>query len=667
MPRPKRTKIGGAKPATAASASAPPRRAVATQRPRQLPIEVETSQISDAENVSSAGKRPTRGATKTIETIAPTPTTLTAAQRRALAQAERRRESALERLDMENEMSDNDDEGALRGRWGKGAQSQLQSVQSSAPMPNVGNFKRRKREGSILGPRRAVERSVSVESEIAQSQDITNLQHDIPEPSPEAEAEVERPMSAFKARKRQGSILGAAGFGRDRDSSVEKDASINTPARGGSVLGGGGGMFGGRRRLRQGSILGTPGQRNGILGASGDDSVLGGLGDDTYLFAPEDESTPLNLPQGPLAPTTSQPSSPNPRKRRTSPLDLESSPTPGPAETQVPPSPSPQLEREIAPSPRPSSSPELSSLPVSPRLKLTAQNLSQAQQRLGTPEPPSSTFAPPHSSSSIQSARTPSPPPVLPRAAQNRQPARAARSRVPPTRRQPARSAAAMDSEDDFDLSSSPPSLTHSQDNRHAPIAATSKRKSKPIPAMQTTEQLQALLPRRRERMPRREDRELFEIDIEEEDEEVDSEVDELSMIPGRRRRGTVTQASATPAAATGTGRRVTKLKASDKDKGKGKGKGKSTYSKKAPNPESEKENADAGEDEEEFDPDDSLAPLHVDDEELPESVEGRGVLFEKKVSKELKKAKSKFADVDKWEMEFESVTAEASSQIDAR
>lgn len=167
--------------------------------------------------------------------------------------------------------------------------------------------------------------------------------------------------------------------------------------------------------------------------------------------------------------------------------------------------------------------------------------------------------------------------------------------------------------------------------------------------------------------MPRREDRELFEIDIEEEDEEVDSEVDELSMIPGRRRRGTVTQASATPAAATGTGRRVTKLKASDKDKGKGKGKGKSTYSKKAPNPESEKENADAGEDEEEFDPDDSLAPLHVDDEELPESVEGRGVLFEKKVSKELKKAKSKFADVDKWEMEFESVTAEASSQIDAR
>lgn len=57
----------------------------------------------------------------------------------------------------------------------------------------------------------------------------------------------------------------------------------------------------------------------------------------------------------------------------------------------------------------------------------------------------------------------------------------------------------------------------------------------------------------------------------------------------------------------------------------------------------SDKEN---GEDD---DHDDSLAPISDSIEE------GKSNILEGKVGKELKKAKKKFMDVDKWEMEFES------------
>ena len=199
----------------------------------------------------------------------------------------------------------------------------------------------------------------------------------------------------------------------------------------------------------------------------------------------------------------------------------------------------------------------------------------------------------------------------------------------------------------DDDLPSSPPSLTHSPDNRHVAAAAAKKGKGieKTVPAMMATAELQALLPRRRTRRPARTDRDIFEIDSG--DDEEDEDADELSMIaPARGRR--------TPAP-TARNKQITKLKSAAK------GKATRGYGKKAAaeeeSPASDKENGDGEEDEH----DDSLAPIS-------DSIdEGESSILEGKVGKELKKAKRKFMDVDKWEMEFESVTAEGSSQADAR
>ncbi|KUJ19182.1 uncharacterized protein LY89DRAFT_581568 [Mollisia scopiformis] len=65
----------------------------------------------------------------------------------------------------------------------------------------------------------------------------------------------------------------------------------------------------------------------------------------------------------------------------------------------------------------------------------------------------------------------------------------------------------------------------------------------------------------------------------------------------------------------------------------------------------------------EEVDPDDSLAPLPDDGNDSPEN----SLELEKRVGKELKQAARKFAEVDKWELEFEDVTASSSSPKDAR
>ena len=69
-------------------------------------------------------------------------------------------------------------------------------------------------------------------------------------------------------------------------------------------------------------------------------------------------------------------------------------------------------------------------------------------------------------------------------------------------------------------------------------------------------------------------------------------------------------------------------------------------------------------ENEEEIDPNDSLGPLPDDDgnDSLENSQE-----LEDRVGRELKKAARKFEEVDKWELEFEEVTASSSSPKDAR
>ena len=617
MPRPKRSKIvsKAAVPATSRTVAVPPA--------RQLDIEM--SQASES-SVAPVLRRATRGAAAAASVPV---AKITAAQRRAMEQAQKRRDSAMSRLEAENDpISDNDGAATQTGKSARASSKShevelgrrgrpISSIESSLPMPNTtGNFRRRKREGSILGPRRAIERSVSVESELAQSQDITNIERDIPEVT----------MSAFKPRKRQGSILGRAGFGRD--SSVEMDAgrdsALNTPARPGSAMGGNLGLF--RRRVRQGSILGTPGGH----GAGGRESFLGVM-DDELDFAPEDESTPLNVAKGRTIPDAPEPSpapaaissSSNPRKRKISPVQNSdrSSPSPSPYLPE-----NPQVERSPSASPSPSLSPPPISSPPHPQ--------QPQQRRAQTPDIPSSTFAPPHSSSSINITPSPQRTRVTQRANQT-----TTSARTQGTRHQPRREAAAMF---DDDLPSSPPSLTHSPDNRHVAAAKNGKGREKTAPAMMATAELQALLPRRRTRRPLRTDRDIFEIDSGE-----DEDADELSMIvPARGRR--------TPAP-TARNKQITKLKSAAK------GKATRGYGKKAvaeeESPASDKENGDGEVDEH----DDSLAPISDSIEEEESSI------LEGKVGNELKKAKRKFMDVDKWEMEFESVTAEGSSQADAR
>lgn len=536
--------------------------------------------------------------------------------------------------------NDTDNEAAGRGRARvvDSVEMNTQEAESSAQMPDITNptnrrgtsraFKRRPRQGSILGAGR-VQRSVSVESELARDESVM-LGREVM-------------GSAFKPRRRQGSILGDAGYGRDRDSSAEP------PSRPGSAMGAApaGGLFG--RRVRQGSILGTPGygsrRESGVTsGLTDDESALAGF----EYFNPDDESTPLH-PQRVLPSTEpasasasairSAPaytSSPNPRKRKISPNSRE--PEAEPSSSALP-------ERMSLPRHH------LSTASNSDSLSPPPANIS-SPQRNRTSGIPSATYAPPHSSSSLNI--TPSPPPA--RRTLTAATRRSARATVTPkaktgTRRQPARGQAAVMANEDDDLPSSPPSLTHSPDNAYtsrggAAKSATKKGKKEKIqPAMMATAELQALLPRRRVRRPVP-NRDVFEIDSDGgENEDGEGSADELSVLPPARRygrSGTITG----PAPA----KKVTKLK---------------TKSRRI----SDKENPTASE-EEEVDPDDSLAPLK-DTVESEEDEDDTGARKKKKMnekaSKEIEKAKRKFASVDQWEMEFESVTAEGSSQVDAR
>ena len=142
---------------------------------------------------------------------------------------------------------------------------------------------------------------------------------------------------------------------------------------------------------------------------------------------------------------------------------------------------------------------------------------------------------------------------------------------------------------------------------------------------------------------PPRTDRDVFEIDSGEDEE--DEEADELSMIAPRR--GTRTPVPAV------RNKQITKLKTAAKGKRKY---GKKTTTEEEESMASEKENGEEADEN-----DDSLAPISDSIEE------GESSILEGKVGKELRKAKKKFMDVDNWEMEFESVTAEGSSQADAR
>ncbi|OBT72467.1 hypothetical protein VF21_08531 [Pseudogymnoascus sp. 05NY08] len=611
MPRPKRAKVAPSAPA------AQPRRGRApapARKPREASEAIESSQEQNIEQeTQTTMPRATRG-----NATGSGPSTragrLSASNTRVLEESKKRRDSAMSRLEAENEStpssagpSDADAQAPREilssspeveiGRRGRVAAS----VESSAIIP--GTFRRRARQPSILGRGQEIEieRSESVDSDIAQSQDITN---------------VERPIgrvmsSGFKPRQRQPSILGNV-----RSSSVEVERDIGTPVNPGSALRTG--LF--RRRARQPSILGTPSQNpSRALPAEASDQDEQGEDDEEDDFNPEDESTPLNLPNSKPLDGSPQSTSPlNSRKRKLS------SPSASNSSAALPP-----LERS------PSSA--LSPPPVSSPLSARSQ----------TPEMMSSTHAPPHSSSSLRLSLTP------PR--RTRATSGIPSERTPTTRRQPPRSVAMDD-----DLPSSPPSLTHSPDNRPSIKKPAGRPKGKAAaklePASLSTAQLQLLLPRRRRRAAR------DAYDIGSSDDEVDAESDEdelshLAAAPSRSNRQT-----------PGARKRVTKLQSAIKGKGKAvaaaqAAAAKRTYgSRRGAAPSlSDKENGDnnAQVSDAEVDPDDSLAPVQ-------DSVEDSSVL-EERLGTELKIAKRKFEDVDQWEMEFEDMTANSSSPKDAR
>lgn len=417
------------------------------------------------------------------------------------------------------------------------------------------------------------------------------------------------PRGNTRRRPRQPSILGRRASGA-RSSSIGLDIQTGTPGPTDSALRTG--QL--KRRARQPSILGTARKDQGREGSLNHDNEE--EEDEEDDFNPEDESTPLNLSKTREGVESSLPSSSsiNPRKRKLSPLPVRDS--------------SPQLpdDEDIA-----SSSPD-------------ENPPSEHPARLSTPEPLSETMAPPQSSSPAIDS-----PEILPRSRRTNGP--------PPslsTRRQPSRKVHLPSNESP---PSSPPSLTHSPNRLDAP-----KRQANPKSqaGAVSTVQLQALLPRRRHRTTR------DPYDVESSENEVDvsglasdeDELTSLSLRPGRSGR----LPSVTPA------RRVSRLKTSSKEKASSKATTeksttgvKKTYSSRRTS--SDKENdvaeSETGEDQEEG-LDDSLGPVADSGPENSQELEER-------VGTELKKAKRKFEVVDKWELEFEDMTAGSSSPWDAR
>ncbi|TAQ87740.1 hypothetical protein B7494_g3934 [Chlorociboria aeruginascens] len=414
-------------------------------------------------------------------------------------------------------------------------------------------------------------------------------------------------LGTFKRCAQQQSILGRK-ITDVRASSVGLEMGRGTPAVASAYKIG---NF--RRRERQPSILGTA-QKVRPTQPEFDDEE-----DD---FNPEDESTPVNFSK--TRDLTSSSSS-NPRKRKLSAVQVPRS-----RESSLI-LPSLQGEEETIQATGPLSDEDELGSPSqqeSPMISITA--------RPKTPEFMNETMAPPRSSSpshqSPEDIRSSLRISTQPSSTRGR---RTFRGKTP--------SPATQDSP-----ISSPPSLTHSP-NRPA-IATKQKAQRQPKrPATFSTVQLRNLLPRRR----RRQVRDIFDIASSEGEIDVSglaSDDDELSHLAVRALCPRLTR---TPAPL----RKLAKTKSGPKPTSKNSSK--RTYGRLTT---SDKENENT--DKEVIDPDDSLAPIRDDEDNgSPENSQE----LEKRVGKELKKAARKFEEVDKWELEFEDVTASSSSPKGAR
>jgi hypothetical protein len=190
--------------------------------------------------------------------------------------------------------------------------------------------------------------------------------------------------------------------------------------------------------------------------------------------------------------------------------------------------------------------------------------------------------------------------------------------------------------------SSSAPASPKRQRVRGAPSpsetgpAAKGRQKNSKKAQKMSTEQLQSMLPMPKDKTKKRDKKKTEMYDIESDsDEEVDDN-DELSR-PARRRATTATSRKSKPLAAKSANR-----KATSKTFTAAKGKQKRTYGRQESVEKENDESAFARELGEEEDDDEDTFEI------LPKSKGAK--------SKELEKARKKFAKVDEWEMEFESV-----------
>jgi hypothetical protein len=605
MPRPKRTKVAPSIPASHS----------AKLNSRLIDPKDVVEDISDEGEGRVTGARTfTKSRTRAGHPAAENPQNVTQHTRTndsedalALEGMKKRRDAAMRRLEAENNTST---EQAVSSSEQVSSSPTVELGRRAIATPTtensllaIGNFRRRTRQPSILGRKDSRARSSSVESNLAESNGLTN---------PPVEGSV-LARGTFRRRQRQPSILGRAAS-RVRSSSVELEMDRSTPGNADSAIRSG--MF--KRRARQPSILrtGKKDQQRGLEAGY----------DDEDDFNPDDESTPLNLSKTRSTgqqESQSVSSASNPRKRKLSSLQPPISSPPLPADDSEPASPDPSTSTSQEPA-------------------------AEEVIRPSTPEPLSDTMAPPRSSSSPTHE---SPEVLLPSRRTNIQP------RGRSVKRQPVRKPLAPPR--DESLPSSPPSLTHSP-NRSVTPTRRGRAPARPRthPANLSTIQLQALLPRRR----RHQARDNFDIESSDDGEldpgDLGSDDDELTHLTTRTNR---TTRSAAP-------RSVARLKPGPSVKSKAKAtpaidrlktSAKKTY--KSRHTVSDKENeSDGFDDDAEIDPDDSLAPIRDSSSEDSQDLEER-------VGKELKTAKRKFEVVDKWELEFEDVTAGSSSPWDAR
>ncbi|KAI9055416.1 hypothetical protein LZ554_000370 [Drepanopeziza brunnea f. sp. 'monogermtubi'] len=620
MPRPKRTKVAPSAPAPRVkktTKAASPALAVQKEPYNDL------YDVSDAEQeVVTSARRVKKDNGKGKEVAASTPRRSRAGQTSRESKS-RETETLGNRLETGRKLSKDQTEESLLpeidlessspavevGRRGRNTSA----IQDSSALA-IGNFKRRTRQRSILGRGPARVRSSSVESNLAENNGLTSVGR--------------KNTSALMSNSRERSMMGR-NPAPVAPSSMALEMERGTPAHVGSAMKIG--AF--KRREREPSILRTAQKPQ-------PQQYLQFDNDDDDDFNPEDESTPLILSKTRNMTSSSGPSSSISRKRKLSAVQ---------APRSSPPQASPEeLEaEETIPATYPSSDEEAGEeareeAELSPELPMPS-----IEARNDTPEPMSETMAPPQSSSSVLSSPSLAP--------QSR--------RAPPRGRRPLRGRTPPPRTQDSPISS-PPSLTHSP-NRPAHAAVASTRKPKrpaPPPSTFSTAQLQALLPRRRTRHATR-----GPFDIPSSEDEVDvsrlaPDDDELSHlnVQARARR----QASArvrTPAPV----KKAAKIH-KPTPKSKPKVPVKRTYGAAKASATSDKENdAEEGEEEEEgaeVDPDDSLAPMPDDDASPEDSQE-----LEKRVGRELKRAARKFQEVDRWELEFEEITASSSSPTDAR